>query len=211
MQYTVWSSKRPIGVTDLGFRYRKGGSRSGWFHPFPQSEPLMPEIVVPLIGNYFRPRRSDRHRPMRPGEMAQLAAYERACKRAARWRLQLRREDGSLVPTETVAIQDIEALLACYPDVDDDIENALDFDRELDFEEEMDFDDDPSEAWKRPSDEFDDDADLLALHQEEEDDIELFDDWQHDELREHEWTPDDDEPLPRYQIWVLLSDEAAVP
>jgi len=211
VQYTVWSGKRQIGVTDLGFRYRRRGSRTGWFHPFPQSEPLMPEIVVPLIGSYFRPRRSDPPGPMTPGEMAQLAAYERACKRAAAWHLQLRREDGSLVPTETVAIQDIEALLACYPDADDAFEDAFDCHCELDFEEEIDFDDEPSEAWRRPVDEFDDDADFLALRQDEEDDFELFDNWLHEEWQKHQSTPDDDEALPRFQIWVLLSDEAAVP
>lgn len=172
MQYTVWSGERHIGVTDLGFRYRRSGSRTGWFIPTADGEPLMPEIVVPLIGSYIQVRRSDRREPLSRNEIAQLAAYERACKRVAEWDLRLRREDGSLVPTESVAIQDVEALLACNQDAEDDVEDlcAFDLDRELEL-------DDPSEAWKRDPD---------------------------------EWVPDD-EPLPRYQIWVLLADEAAVP
>ena len=210
MQYTVWSGKRKIGVTDLGFRYRSRGSRTGWFHPSAQSEPLMPELVVPLIGNYLRSRRTDPSGPMNLGDMAQLAAYQRACRRSAAWNLQLRREDGSLVPTESVAIRDIEALLACYPDTDDDLEDAFDFDDALDFDEQFDFDDDPSESWKRPAHEYDDD-DILALDPEPGDDLELIDDWMEANWQERHWTPESDEPLPRYQIWVLLSDDAAVP
>ena len=173
MQYTVWSGERQIGATDLGFRYRRSGSRTGWFIPTADCERLMPEIVVPLIGSYIQVRRSDRRAPLDRNEIAQLAAYESACKRVAAWNLTLRREDGSLVPTDSVAIQDVEALLACSGDVDDDVDGACD----LDLYGEPAFDDDTSEGWKRGRD---------------------------------EWLPDDN-PLPRYQIWVLLADEAAVP
>ena len=173
MQYTVWSGERQIGITDLGFRYRRGGSRTGWFIPTAESEPLMPDIVVPLIGTYVQIRRTGRCEPLDGNEIAQLAAYESACKRAATADLRVRREDGSLVPTESVAIQDVEALLACLHDTEGDLEDACDFDGDFDFE----FDDDPSEAWKRDPE---------------------------------EWIPDDD-ALPRYQIWVLLADDTAVP
>jgi len=174
MQYTVWSGERQIGVTDLGFRYRKSGSRTGWFIPTAEGESLMSEIVVPLIGSYIQVRRSDRREPLNRNEIARLAAYERACKRVATWDLRLRREDGSLVPTDSVAIQDVEALLACNQDAEDDLEQA----RAFDLDGALSLDDDPSEAWKRDPD---------------------------------EWLPDDGDPLPRYQIWVLLADEAAVP
>jgi hypothetical protein len=200
VQYTVWSGKRQLGVTDLGFRYREGGSRTGWFFPSPIGEPLMPDVVDPLIGNYVRRGRTDPAAPLTHEDFSRFADYEKACRRAAAWDLRLRREDGTLVPTESVGIRDVEALLACYPD-DELFEDELD--------ELFDFDDDPSEAWKRSGD--DDDPKMAALRRDIEHDLELIDEWMEERSENHQWTPEDDEPLPRYQIFVLLSDPSAVP
>ena len=199
MQYTVWSGKRQIGVTDLGFRYRAGGSRTGWFYPSAIGEPLMDEIVDPLIGNFLRRSRSWGE-PLTSDDLDRCRAYEKACARAASWDLRLRRPDGTLVPTTSVGIRDVEALLACYPDEEtweDELEDAFDFDG------------DPSEAWKRNPEYFDEDT--AALRQSIEHDLEIISEWMEEDEENDQWTPEDDTPLPRYQIFVLLSDPNAVP
>jgi hypothetical protein len=198
MQYTVWSGERQLGATDLGFRYRDGGSRMGWFYPSAVGEALMPEVVDPLIGSYFKPCERTATGPLSSDEFARLAEYERACKRAAAWDLRLRREDGSLVPTESVGIRDVEALLACYP-TDETLEDELDGAFE--------FDDDPSEAWKHASE----DEATAALRRDIEHDRALIEEELEEKSETHQWTPEDDEPFPRYQILVLLSDPTAVP
>ena len=190
--YTVWSGDRQIGVTDLGFRYREGDSRTGWFYPTSVGEPLMPEIVDPLIGHYVRRDGAD------PNQLASSDAYLRACKRVAAWDLRLRREDGSLVPTESVGIRDVEALLACYPD-DETWEEELDCP--------FDFDDDPSEAWKRAGE----DERTAALRRDIEHDRKLIEEWMAELPEDDELASETDEALPRYQIFVLLSDPRAVP
>ena len=200
MQYTVWSGKRQIGVTDLGFLYREGGSRTGWFYPTEIGEPLMAEIVEPLIGNYMgRLHRSDLDAPLTKDDWTRLAEYDAEYKRVVELGLQLRREDGSVVPTETVLIRDVEAYLSCYgPDSEtweDDLDAAFDFD------------DDPSEAWKRDPD---DEAEL-ELRRSIEHDAALLEQWFKEREADQEWTQEDDEDLPRYQIWVLLADPSAVP
>jgi hypothetical protein len=197
VQYTVWSGDRQIGVTDLGFLYRERGSRTGWFYPSALGEPLMLEIVSPLIGHYVRHDRRGLDEPPEADDLARYAAYEQACQRAASWNLQLRREDGTLVPTESVGIRDVEALLACYPDEEtweDELEGAFDFD------------DDPSDAWKRHGE----DEATAELRRSIEHDLELINGWIEEKSANQQWVPDDDS-LPRYQIFVLLSDPTAIP
>jgi len=205
MQYTVWSGNRQIGVTDLGFRYRRGGSRTGWFFPVAANEDLMPKIVDPLIGNYMSRKHGRSPEPFTAQERARLAEYEEACRRATAWDLRLRRDDGSLLPTESVGIRDIEALLACYPD--DIFEN----DDDNGFDDEFEFDDDPSEAWKRHPDEADGESSIAFLRdlEDADDDLSMVDDWMRDDRSET--SSDDEGPMPRYQIFVLLSDPSAVP
>ena len=198
VQYTVWSGNRLIGTTDLGFRYREGDSRTGWFFPSATGDGLMDEIVDPLIGHYFNRSSRTASGPLSRDDFTRLAQYEKACERAAAWDLRLRREDGSPIPTESVGIRDVEALLACYP-------NDESFEEELDagFE----FDNDPSEAWKRSAD----DEAAAALRRDIEHDLQLIDEWMEDEPESDEFTQVAGEALPRYQIFVLLSDPSAVP
>jgi hypothetical protein len=177
----------------------------GWFHPSAEGEALMPEVVVPLIGNYIRlsQQGSSASQPLTIEESARLGEYEKALDRVGALELELRRDDGSLIPTESVAIQDVEQLLECY---EDDDETWMD-----DMEDAFDFDDDESEAWKRGGDDSVEDEGVRALQRDIEHDAKLISEWIEERSREHEWTPEDDEPLPRYQIWVLLSDPSAVP
>lgn len=167
----------------------------------------MPKIVNPLIGNYMPRKRGRSREPLTAQEWTRLAEYEEACRRAAAWDLRLRREDGSLVPTESVGIRDVEALMACYPDdiFDDADEDELD--EEYDFD-----DDDPSEAWKRDSLAVDDDDEDTVFLRELENDLIRVTEWLENPPESvSEWEPDDEGPMPRYQIFVLLSDPSAVP
>lgn len=200
MQYTVWSGERLIGVTDLGFLYHEGGSCTGWFHPSTVGEPLMPEIVEPLIGNYMDRRRRTADEPMTKEEWARLDDYELARARVARWNLRIRRDDGSLVPTDTVAIRDMNAFLSCYGPHRETWEDDMDGLDDL-------LDDDPSERWKRDAQ---DDVAEAALRRDIEHDVMLIEEWFEEQSHHQEWAPEDDEPLPRYQIWVLLSDPSSV-
>ena len=158
----------------------------------------MPEIVDPLIGSYFKPSERTATGPLSSDEIARFVEYERACERSAAWDLRLRREDGTFVPTESVGIRDVEALLACYADdelPEDELDGAFDFD------------DDPSEAWKCG---FEDEA-TAEMRRDIEHDRALIEEWTAEETETQQWTPEGDEPLPRYQIFVLLSDPSAVP
>jgi hypothetical protein len=195
VQYTVWSGSRQIGVTDLGFRYREHGMRTGWFYPTAIGEPLMPEIVDLLIGDDVRFGRSD---PIEPVEALGCDESEDACEDVAAWDLRVRREDGSLVPTESVGIRDVGAYFARPP-------NRETWEDELD--EIFDFDDDPSEGWKRAGE----DERTAELRRAIEHDRKIIEEVMAEMPQEDEPGPDQDEALPRYQIFVLLSDPSAVP
>jgi hypothetical protein len=174
----------------------------GWFFPSAEAEALMPDIVDPLIGSYFQVSSKTAGEPLTLDEVARLAEFEKACERVASRDLHIRREDGSRIPTESVGIRDVEALLSCYRETDlfeDDLDDDTFF-----------FDDDPSEAWKR-RDEVEDDEAEDALRADIEHDMQLIDEWIEQRAERREWSLDDDEPLPRYQIIALLSDPSAVP
>jgi hypothetical protein len=172
----------------------------GWFFPSALGEPLMSQVVDPLLGSFMPTRRRDAQPPT-ADDFARYDAYDKACARAAAWDLQLRFEDGSLVPTESVGIRDVEALLACCPDDEenweDEIEESFDF-----------FDDDPSDSWKRDSEKHEAEAEL---RRDIEHDLKLIDQWMEEKAETHQRAPEDDEPLPRYQIIVLLPDPSALP
>ena len=166
----------------------------------------MPKIVDPLIGNYMPRKRGRSPEPFTAQEWTRLAEYEEACRRAAAWDLRLRREDGSPVATESVGIRDVESLLACYPDDIFDGADDDEFDEGYDF-----YDDDPSEAWKRDSLAVDDDEESIFLR-EMENDLIMATEWLENPPESvSEWAPEDEGPMPRYQIFVLLSDPSAVP
>lgn len=165
---------------------------------------MMNEIVEPLIGSYFKRSSRTATGPLSRDELTRLALYEKACKRAAAWDLRLRREDGTAIPTRSVGIRDVEALLVCYRD-EDSFEDELDGPFELDGS--FGFDNDPSEAWKWSAD----DEATAALRKDIEHDPRLIDEWAEEEPENDGFTPVVEEALPRYQIFVLLSDPSAVP
>jgi hypothetical protein len=135
----VCSHGRPIGVTDLDFFHVKGLARAGWFHPNADGEKMMP-----LVGSMHRALRAYGSRNRVGEEGASLVHPEsigsqvladiaEALHRLESLELTLHREDGSLVPTEMIGLQDCEELLAqgsepetWFEDIDADADDWLD-------------------------------------------------------------------------------------
>ena len=139
MRYTVCSHGRPIGVTDLDFFHMKGLARAGWFHPNADGEKVMP-----LVGSMHRALRAYGSRKLVGDEGTRLvhpdftgsqlhADIAEAFHHLEALELSLHREDGSLVPTEMIGLQDCEELLSegvadqtWFEDVDPDSSDWLD-------------------------------------------------------------------------------------
>ena len=197
MLYSVWSRGRQIGETDLGFYRLIDQSRSGWFHPNADGERVMPMIasVLPAMRAYLHRDKVDAS----GSPMVQPALYgstlfadlAEAFQRMESLELELRREDGSVVPTLSIGIQDTHQLLALADEV---------------MAEDMaswDMDDDFLEIIEEVEREFPplDDAEVV------EQVIESLDD------SIGEWTPDelDESRFPRYQIHIELVRGDAIP
>jgi hypothetical protein len=200
--YTVSSHGRPIGITDLAFVRVGGANRSGWLHPNNEGRQLLPKIASPLPAMRAFLHRD--HRDARGASVVQpsligstlFADIAEAFQHFRALELTVHREDGSLVPTELVGIQDTGEMSPLeYPD-DGSSEDSEPWESEETFDEEelRDVLEDVSKSLERAHDLLA--AELLARGMA--DDIE-------------EWLPDDDNELPRYQIHVLLADEKAIP
>lgn len=124
----VFSRGRLIGETDLGFVRIFDQCWSGWFHPTVDGERLMPQIVstLPAMRAYLHrdaadPPASGTVRPEvdRSTLFADLAESFQHLQALG---LELRREDGSVVPTADIGIQDTHQLLAMAKTEHDDEE-----------------------------------------------------------------------------------------
>jgi hypothetical protein len=116
MRYSVWSRGRLIGETDLGFVRFDDLSRFGWFHPNPQGERLMPVVasVLPAMQAYLgRDVDAPGDPIVRPAPRGSTlyADLAEAFQHLHSLDLELRREDGSVVPTLGIGIQDTHQLL----------------------------------------------------------------------------------------------------
>lgn len=171
MPYTVWSKGRKLGETDLGFVRLMPGSRMGWFVPAAQHEGLLPIATGAQLALYADASETD------------LSAAYQQCESLE---LELRREDGSVVPTTGVGIRDMEALLAWSAP-----KHLADH----------------PENW--------DDADDPLFDLNELDDSELLDeflaDCKLDLVGESGGERAESVPLPRYQIHVELVDPQDIP
>jgi hypothetical protein len=192
----VSSRGRPIGVTDLGFMRIEGLSRSGWFHPNEEGDRLMPTIATPLpsMRAYFLRHARDECgnailRPRLP-QAELFADLAEALHHASALELAIHREDGSLVRTTDVGIQDTR-WGRILTEADAEVVFADDLDAEAaDLDDEL-----HDEGWEAMEDDFEVlTADELA---EEE-----FETWL-SEIAIAE--------LPRYQIHVMLLDESEAP
>ncbi|GLC26929.1 hypothetical protein [Roseisolibacter agri] len=175
MRYTISSGGVTIGETDLGFVRSAVRIRAGWFHPNAEGERLLPRLLPPLA------LRAHLDRDAWKGGLAASAHHADAHP------LVLHREDGSVVPTRMLGIQDTVELLAAA-----EAEEAR---RE-------------SLPWTPEHDEDDDDLGPVAIAL---DDDEALLDGDPADL-DVEWAPDE-EPIeqPRYQIILELVDDGAIP
>jgi hypothetical protein len=199
VRYTVWSRGRLIGDTDLGFIRLIDQARSGWFYPNTDGERVMPTIaaVLPAMRAYLHRDAVDAQgdsfvHPAMHGSTT-FADLAQAFQHLRSLDLELRRENGSVVPTSDIGIQDTEQLIAFAESDDDDVDitswdaddELLEFARELQLE-----------------------ADVMHDLELLEPAFELgIDDPSAD------WMPDDlQEPrFPRYQIHVELLSGDAIP
>lgn len=121
MRFTVWSRGRLIGETDLGFPPVIAQARSGWFEPNAEGAKVMPVVaaVLPAMRAYVHRNAVDAagNRLVQPELVGStlFADLAEALHHAGALELELRREDGSVVPTEDIGIQDMEQLLALNP------------------------------------------------------------------------------------------------
>ena len=187
MNYIVSSRGQPVGVTDLGFHVVFPWHRCGWLRPNAHGEKVLPVVatVLPALRAYVHtigPGDSEaaRREAEKTTHFADLAA---AMQHVSALELTLHREDGSLIPTESVGVKDMDQLIEML--------HAGEFDSDLD---EADVDD-----WSAPPAELEDLDDTSGSSLDD------------DELRA--WTPADDEEteFPRYQVHVLLLKDHPLP
>jgi hypothetical protein len=210
VRYTVWSRGRLIGETDLGFIRVINQCRSGWFHPNGEGERVMPVIasVLPAMRAYLHRDAVDALggaivQPALHGSTL-FADLAEAFQHLQSLDLELRREDGSVVPTSDIGIQDTQQLLELAAE-DLDLDDDLCLDDDLGLDEDLDLDDDLVETTE---DELRREGDLQLNAELTEEALgacvdELFTDWTPDDLEEPEF--------PRYQIHVFLLHDDAIP
>ena len=199
MPYTVWSHGRLLGETDLGFVRCIRNARTGWFHPTPEGEMLMPIATgVPAALHAWGLRYRERvdARGNSDGECGimdhstESADLEAATQHAEALELELRRADGTVVSTKDIGIRDIDELMVRFGE-----------------EEEEDEDDDLDDLLLDKSDED------LQLEESVRHDAELILEGFAENDSYRQWSPADLEAprLPRYQIQVRLVDDDAIP
>lgn len=177
MPYTVWSRGRLIGQSTLGYKRAAPGMLAGDFEPSPMGEKLMPIItgVGPALRGLHRVA-DDVVRVAEgqadgdptgdyPADVRRTTEYADAMSLVDELdslRLELRDPDGVVVPTEMIAVNDTEYLLARArePDPLDDMELSPELEEAIahDIEEmlahdqevrgSVNFEDDEDEAWR---------------------------------------------------------------
>ena len=194
MRYTVWCRRRLIGETDLGFVRVVNQVRSGWFYPNAEGERVMPivESALPAMREYLHRNAVDAagNSLVQPAtyESTEFADVAEAFQHLSSLDLELRREDGSVVPTSHIGIQDTEALLGLAGEAEEEEMNAA--------------------SWSADDEPIEDDADIVgcmsdAAEPELDDIAEPGMDWMPVGIQEP--------PYPGYQIHVLLLEDDAIP
>jgi hypothetical protein len=196
--YIIASHGRPIGTTELNFFRLDGSTRSGWFRPNALGETLMPTIALVLPAMCAFVNRDAK------GEDGQgivkqsfrksslFADLAEALQNMAALDLTLHHEDGSLIPTEMVGLQDAEQLLSLtnWNDVEEcdrSHENEGDFSSsplDADVAHDLEL---PSAEWQVFGDDF-------------------------ETTSGEDWLPDTvPDPNERYQVHIQLSEANAIP
>jgi hypothetical protein len=201
--YSVWSRGRLIGHTDLGFIRLIDVCRSGSFHPTAEGARLMPAVAsrLPAMGAYLHRDARDAAgnglvRPELQGS-ALFADLAEAFQHVEALELEIRREDGSVVPTSAIGIQDTHDLIALA---------------EQEMERSEDAAGDDSWACEDALEAMDDDRrlEMDIMH-----DMEILDGSPPDGLDQltGSWVPEAfEEPVfPRYEIHVMLLRGDSIP
>lgn len=193
MRYAVWSHNRLIGETELAFPPIIPQARSGWFHPNADGERLMPVIaaVLPAMRAFLHRNARDAfgERVVQPSlkNTTLFADLAESFQHVESLDLEIRGDDGVVVPTCHVGIQDTHQLIGvAHLDVDRMAEPEAD--RQLRP---------PNRYGTSPRDVRADDLTLDALLLEPKE----------------QWAParHTPTPFPRYQIHVLLDTDSATP
>jgi len=192
MPYTIASRGRPIGTTELDFFRLDGATRSGWFLPNAFGETLMPTIalVLPAMCAFVNrdAKGEDGEGIVKPSfrRSSLFADLAEALRGVEALELTLHHEDGTLVPTDMIGLQDTEQLLSLLNwndvwDEDDGSESAMDIFVSPDLEL-------SSGEWR----EFGDDGFEITSGED--------------------WLPDTEpDPNERYQVHIQLSQANAIP
>ncbi|MGQ0712310.1 MAG: hypothetical protein ACT4PJ_01120 [Gemmatimonadaceae bacterium] len=194
MPYTLWSRGRLLGESALDYRRVFPRHRMGDFHPTEAGEKVMPvatgvsragvDLVKTLSGS--RPGGHAREQLRQTSEYADLAAAEDRCDALA---LELRGPDGVVIPTEWIDLRDTEFLLSLAEMEDLDVPE---FSPEFCGIEDDDCGAPPLGLSENP----------FQAADFEEDDYASFED-------EAPWRSE--RVFPRYQLQVMLREDASVP
>lgn len=191
MAYIVCSRGRPIGVTSLDFVRIHDRYRCGWLEPNAEGERALEVVsaVVPAMRAFLG--RDDRvsalpgSPPLADRRSTAFADISEALHHVDALDLSLHDADGVRIPTTMVVVQDCDQLLALAHD------DSLDSDYPGD--------DGLLEPWDVDFDDRDDAASVSDMIEE----MTGSDD---------PWTPEDEqEAMPRYQIYVRLAKGVALP
>jgi hypothetical protein len=188
-----------LGTTELEYTRWRKGFRGGSFSPAPNAANLV-EIAVGVspatitLGRKIREmdRQADQDSPTMAARLPRLRATTEhadvvsACDREAALELELRAPDGSLIATEWIALQDTEFLLSLD---DGEIPDDEDYDE-----------------WS------DDDSNISTAGMSVFDEDDLFNECERwSEEFDSDWADEPEKPFPRYQIFVALVNDDAVP
>lgn len=198
MTYTVWHDGKLLGESPLDFMYREHNTRTGFLHPTPWGEK-----VLPLAGGTCAAanalHRAARHCRTHEEQvrLPEYAAFEAASATCASYRLELRGPDGSVIPTRDVGVRDYGFIDELGDDafVDDELDE-----RGVEEAEEILAsirEDDVAAAWTPEADR----SDAVWEFDEES----LYEPWRQHEERDCE------RRTSRFQVMVELIDDAAIP
>jgi hypothetical protein len=107
MTYTIWHRGRCLGESPLDFIYREHKTRTGFLHPTPSGDKLLPLAggtcaAANALHRAARRCRSEEERQRLP----EYTAFEKAIATCASFRLELRGPDGAVIPTRDVCVRD---------------------------------------------------------------------------------------------------------
>lgn len=205
MLYTVWSHGRRLGQSELAYRRVFRRHRMGDFYPTDIGLKLMPIATGVSPTGIDLARMLHRSLPSVDTGETSVASAEETMRHSSEYAdfvaaynhrealaLELRGPDGSVIPTEWIDIRDTEFLLSLAGD--DDIDLDGDTQSWEDLEEaarDADSDFSAAETAFGPTD------------------FGGLEDAESDFGNGNEWHGQD--PFPRYQLQVMLHDDAAVP